>query len=52
MWRLRPLLSQRCDEDGGAGEKSHPPEDLQRVNAPADERKRTNVKLKRIGIVE
>jgi hypothetical protein len=44
MRRLRPLLPQWCDEDGGEGEEGHSPQDLQRVNDPLDERKRTNVK--------
>ena len=43
MRRLRPLLSQRCDKDGGEGEEGHSPQDLQRVNGPVDEREGTDV---------
>lgn len=40
---LCPLLSKWRHEDGRKGEKSHPTENLQRLNNPFDERKRKDV---------
>ena len=43
MRSLRPLLSKRCNEDGGEGEKDHPAKNVQGIDGTVDERKRTYV---------
>ena len=52
MRSLRQLLPHRGHEDGGEGEEGYSAQNLQGVDGPADERKRSDVKPQRIRIVE